>query len=282
MKYIVQFCLVAVLCLAQTPVYAQNQQDCRAEFLEVVQGICGEFVSRSGKTTTDSAKLGVSAGLSGLLGRLVDIGGEASVGREAEYYENILQADLPKVMNQGAQCRLEVTKLLFDKICNPSAQQVAKPATPQGRTWLLSRIASDAPGCEITPVPLGGVAQRKIKLGRGYYLWTVNQNAENWRVLLMNGTYGDLKRTCFRFVGTFGPQVPWKELTQPAMLKPSLGYACTLFPKPADDGSPLMTWMTIQENTVFYSTPQQGNHWYVRLQDGKVGVTYAGCMEFLK
>lgn len=282
MKYILPVLLTIAIFLMQTPVQAQSRQDCRAEFLEVVEGICGEFVTLSGKTTTNNAKLGVSASISGLLNRLVDIGGEASVGRQAEYYENILQADLPKVMNQGAQCRLEVTKLLFDKICNPSAQQVAKPAAPQGRKWLLSRINSDTAACEVTPVPLGGVAQRKIKLGRGSYLWTVNQNAENWRVLLMRGIYGDVKRTCLSFVGTFGPQIPYKELTRPAMLKPSLGYACNLFPKPTDDGSPLMAWATIRENTVFYSTPQQGNHWYVRLQDGKVGITYAGCMEFLK
>jgi hypothetical protein len=266
---------------AQPPAQAQTQ-NCRQEFLEIADGICGEFVALSGSSTTNSGSLGVNARINGLLGRLVDIGGEATVGRQAEYYENILQADLPKVLNQGAQCRLEVTRLLFDKICGTTAIAQPQPApAPQGRTWLLARQASDAPGCEIQPVAVNGVLPEKVKFNRGVYFWTVNQNSARWRILTMNGTYADLDRNCLMLVGSFGPQVPWKDLTQPARLKPALGYPCYVFPKPPDDG-PLLHYGQLVEDKIFHSTQQQGNHWYVRNHDGKVGVAYAGCIEFLR
>lgn len=262
------FLTISTICLSDA--VAAQSQNCRQEFLEIAEGICGEYVALSGSSQSNSADISINAKINGLLGRLVDLGGEARAGRETEYFENIKQADLPKVLNQGAQCRLEVTRLLFDKICGPTATALrpASPATPTSRTWLLARQSSDAPGCELQPVAANGVLPPKIKLNRGVYFWTVTQNGATWCILRTNGTYHDLNRSCFALVGTFGPNVPLQQLTRPARLKPSLGYACAVLPKPLDDGT-LLGWARLVEGQTFHTVHQQGNHWYTGTMTAK-------------
>jgi hypothetical protein len=112
---------LSILVLATAPVDAAGQDDCFGKVIEFSEGICAEFVRLDGQNRSLELDGTATAKLSGIFKAITDVGGEFGGSISQEEYTNILREDIPDALESGRQCRLEVAKLFFDKICGSSS-----------------------------------------------------------------------------------------------------------------------------------------------------------------
>lgn len=104
--------------------------NCYRDVVEFSAGICAEFVGLSGKVAAEKYSGSLGASLDGLIEKLADLDGNVDVEVARNRYENILQQDVPAALQEGRDCRLEVAKLFFDRICPAQGAAVAPAPAP--------------------------------------------------------------------------------------------------------------------------------------------------------
>lgn len=121
MKHILLSC---ILLMCSTAVALGS---CYRDVIEFSEGICAEFVGLSGEVAAEIYSGNLGANLNGLIERLADLDGNVDVEIARTKYQNILQEDVPDALREGRECRLEVAKVFFDRIC-PSDQSSSNRA----------------------------------------------------------------------------------------------------------------------------------------------------------
>lgn len=105
--------VICLVCAAS----AAPAQDCFRKVVEFSEGICAEFVRLDGDERAMNLRGDLNAELTGIFKSITDIGGEFGGSLDQEEYTNILREDIPAALESGRQCRLEVARAFFDKIC---------------------------------------------------------------------------------------------------------------------------------------------------------------------
>ena len=121
------------------PVVADERSDgldLQLRGLAAIQAAARDFcaeISTEGGASSRELSGAVKAKLNGLVGKVVDLGLEGGAKYKEDSYKNVLQKDLAEVLKKSVDCRLEVLKLLQDKLIpavsavKPPAAGVAKP-----------------------------------------------------------------------------------------------------------------------------------------------------------
>lgn len=98
------------------------EANCFKNVSEFAADICADFVGLSGEVAAERYNGQLGTSLEGLIKKLAEIDGSLNVDVARARYENVLQKDVPAALQQGRECRLEVAKVFFDRIC-PSEHQ---------------------------------------------------------------------------------------------------------------------------------------------------------------
>ena len=112
--------------------------NCYRDVVEFSEGICAEFVGLSGEVAAQKFSGGLDASLNGLIEKLADIDGNVDVSVARSKYTNVLQKDVPVALREGRECRLEVAKLFFDKICPSDQSSTTRKSVAS--EWKFARI----------------------------------------------------------------------------------------------------------------------------------------------
>lgn len=128
-----------------------SSQDCFRKVIEFSEGICAEFVRLEGRGEKVDLSGELSAELTGIFKSIADVGGEFGGSLSREEYTNILRKDVPAALEAGRQCRLDVAKSFYDKICgveksSGSDQRFAQQAIildPDGYTNVRSGAGTE-------------------------------------------------------------------------------------------------------------------------------------------
>lgn len=185
--------------IVSAPLPTLASADCYRDVIEFSEGICAEFVGLSGSSASQKYSGELEARLSGLLDKLADVGGGGQAAIETEEYENILRTDVPRVLQEGRTCRLEVARLFFDKICaspTPSGRLQQAPA-PDPR-FASTAFIEDADG--FTNVRSGPGTQYQIisRVSDGEPFYTRVQDGAWWEVKTATGAVGYMHRSRIR------------------------------------------------------------------------------------
>lgn len=173
--------------------------ECYRKVVEFSEGICAEFVGLSGTAASQEYSGSIDARLPGLLRQLADVGGSVDARISDSEYENILRADVPTALEQGRQCRLEVAKLFFDRICGPAEQgSLAPPAADPA--FALRAVISDPDG--YTNVRSGAGTRFQIidKVHEAEIIRTSVQPGPWWQVRTPRNVVGFMHRSRIRLV----------------------------------------------------------------------------------
>lgn len=181
---------------------AASGATCYRDVVEFAEGICAEFVGMSGSSASQRYSGEIDARLSGLLDKLADVGGEIDAEVERENYENILRSDVPRVLQDGRVCRLEVAQLFFDKICGEQGAAVApSPSTAVvDSRFAMSAVIDDPDG--FTNLRSGRGTQFQVigQVMDGEVFFTSIQQEPWWQVRTETGSVGYMHRSRIRLI----------------------------------------------------------------------------------
>lgn len=173
-----------IFVVALIPVPAASQDDCYAKVIEFSAGICAEFVRLEGQNRSLKLDGSATAKLSGIFKSITDVGGEFGGSISEEEYSNILREDIPEALESGRQCRLEVAKSFFDKICGHAATGGVNETFP-----LRARIDDPDGYTNVrSGAGLGFSVSARVLSGETFY--TRVQTGSWWQVRTADGTVG--------------------------------------------------------------------------------------------
>jgi hypothetical protein len=95
--------------------------------LVAADGICN-VIDTTGNSESEQVKGEVKAQLSGLAAKFADAGISGSGTLESEHFRNVFQQDLPSVLKNNTDCRLEVFRTLKDSL--RSSSDAPSPVSP--------------------------------------------------------------------------------------------------------------------------------------------------------
>ena len=150
---------------------------CYRDVVEFSEGICAEFVGLSGEVAAEKYSGNLGASLEGLIEKLADLDGSVDVEVAKSRYQNVLQKDVPAALREGRECRLEVAKLFFDKIC-PSDQSSTTTVPALAAGWKFA-VIQDADGWTNVRTGPGTNYQIVTRIYDGEK-FTVRPDRSNW------------------------------------------------------------------------------------------------------
>ena len=191
-----------LMCAAITlTAFSTAHADCNKKIIELAEGICDEFVDTSGGTSSQGYRGKIEAKMPGLLSKLLNLGGEVGADVSKGEYENILRADIPKALEQGRRCRMEVADKFFDRLCGGGGTTKAavqpQPSAGQasGDPFKVEAVIADGMGWALVqsaPNKSQGDVLANVKPGEVFYTYV--QIAAWWKVRTASGVEGYMFR----------------------------------------------------------------------------------------
>jgi len=116
----------------------ESQRKVLLSLSEFAEGICAS-VKQYGSSTKALASLDAQAQLKGLTKKLADVGFDAKGKYSKEAFEGVTQADLPRVLDSTANCKLKVIELYRDTLFPAAARANTSGEThpPHARAFPL-------------------------------------------------------------------------------------------------------------------------------------------------
>jgi hypothetical protein len=129
------------------PVAADNL-DFQARALKIIREAAADIcttVKQEGDTQTVDLSGNVKAKLGGAVAKIAELGVEGAGKYKSEQYKNVLQKDLAEIIRRNTDCRLEVFRLLQEKMITSSNRDTQREE--------LERRGQDRTGVNVVQPP---------------------------------------------------------------------------------------------------------------------------------